>query len=753
MLKDGLLTGEEKVRCDEQLEWKPLREIDGIEIQKKSPPPIKTSKAPPVLIAKKSPPKLIGKKSAPDIKKSPSTLNVNDSDSKPRSQNQASGKKALYVIIIILLCSMCFGGYLLWRNQKTERQMSLDLQERELKAKEEANKAIAASEEEKKRVQEQLEKTQEEKLRLEREAQDAQEAADYGEDPFIGEYSTNQKYADLKISKKLSGEFNLSVKESEKEDWRELAGLRPATTEELQQALGDRWDRVQSSLVLQDGLFPKLAFYYIKPGQFGTDLIHTPTCMLFTQKNGLSVIDKFSPEKAAAFDAAKENHAKALLQKIENLKNAEVFAMPPYGDLFTDENKRETQMREKMQDKVLEWTVFVNDVTKHEGNYKLTTSTDTSDFKTCRVNSIKPTIVIVSPNAEERKAIEALASGEKIKVRGHSVVPEDGDISNLILHPAILITDSAISKSEAGCISELINLTSSEFLSLEKLQRELAVPSLTTLQKNKIINAYEGKIVEGSIFVGTNLHQHAMTGNAFWGMEVKENYDHSLRISELETKQKEIEKLLNDSRINDSKRQMLYDEMETISEELVPLQNLRESDVSESRQINTALDVIITSQNNMEYNWLKEYKSEGIRKPIQFRGVINSIKFEEIPEIRIWPAILKPHANPLADSERPMLGINMGMSPEQKGVIVVGIIDGSPAALAGLKVADIIVALDGNKIENSDDLLQLLTKRKAGDRVKFDFLRDNIIHSASATLTRMNELLELERGKQKLDSQ
>jgi hypothetical protein len=478
----------------------------------------------------------------------------------------------------------------------------------------------------------------------------AQEVADHGDGPFIGEYSIyNQKYADLKISKKLSGEFNLSVKESEKEDWRELAELRPATAEELQQALGDRWDRVQSSLVLQDGLVPKVAFYYIKPGQFGTDLIYTPTCLFFTQESGLKVIDKFSPEKAAAFDAAKENHAKVLLQKIENLKNAEVFAMPPYGDLFTDENKRETQMREKMQDKVVEWTVFVNDITKHEDNYKLTTSTDTSDLKTCRVNSIEPTIVIVSPNAEDRKAIEALASGEKIKVRGHFVVPEDGDISNLILHPAILITDSAISKSEAGCISVLINLTSSEFLSLEKLQRELAVPSLTTLQKNKIINAYEGKIVEGSIFVGTYLHQHAMTGNAFWGMEVKENVDHSLRISELETKQKEIEKLLKDSQINDSKRQMLYDEMETISKELVPLQNLRESDVSESRQINTALDVIMTSQNDMEYNWLKEYKSEGIRKPIQFRGVINSIKFEEIPEIRIWPAILKPHANPLAD--------------------------------------------------------------------------------------------------------
>jgi hypothetical protein len=172
MLKDCLLTGEEKVRCDEQWEWKPLREIDGIEIQKKSPPPIKTSKAPPVLIARKSPPTLIGKKPAPDVKKFPPILNVNNSDSKIRSQNLASGKKALYVIITILFSAICLGSYLLWRNQETERQRILDLQQREIKTKEEAGKAIAASEKEKERVQEQLEKTQAEKLRLEREAQE-----------------------------------------------------------------------------------------------------------------------------------------------------------------------------------------------------------------------------------------------------------------------------------------------------------------------------------------------------------------------------------------------------------------------------------------------------------------------------------------------------------------------------------------------------------------------------------------------------
>lgn len=108
-------------------------------------------------------------------------------------------------------------------------------------------------------------------------------------------------------------------------------------------------------------------------------------------------------------------------------------------------------------------------------------------------------------------------------------------------------------------------------------------------------------------------------------------------------------------------------------------------------------------------------------------------------EGKSWGALT---LNPFANPEMPVLGIAMGMRPELKGVMVEGVVDGSPAAVAGLKVGDMIVALDDSKIHDGGELLQLLAKREAGDRVKLDVLRDDKSLSATATLMRRNEIFE-----------
>ena len=98
--------------------------------------------------------------------------------------------------------------------------------------------------------------------------------------------------------------------------------------------------------------------------------------------------------------------------------------------------------------------------------------------------------------------------------------------------------------------------------------------------------------------------------------------------------------------------------------------------------------------------------------------------------------------NPFANPEMPVLGIAMGMRPEMKGVMVDGVVDGSPAAMAGLKIGDMIVALDGSKIDDGGELLQMLAKREAGDHVKLDVLRDDKTHNATVRLMRRNEIFE-----------
>ncbi len=98
--------------------------------------------------------------------------------------------------------------------------------------------------------------------------------------------------------------------------------------------------------------------------------------------------------------------------------------------------------------------------------------------------------------------------------------------------------------------------------------------------------------------------------------------------------------------------------------------------------------------------------------------------------------------NPFANPEMPVLGIAMGMRPERNGVLVEGVIEGSPAALAGMKNGDMILALDGSKIDDGGELLQMLAKREAGDQVKLDILRDDKTLSATVKLMKRNEIFE-----------
>lgn len=98
--------------------------------------------------------------------------------------------------------------------------------------------------------------------------------------------------------------------------------------------------------------------------------------------------------------------------------------------------------------------------------------------------------------------------------------------------------------------------------------------------------------------------------------------------------------------------------------------------------------------------------------------------------------------NPFANPEMPVLGIDMGMRPEMTGVMVDGVFAGSPAAMAGLKVGDMILALDGSKIHDGGELLQMLAKHEAGDRVKLELLRDDRTTSTTVQLARRNEIFE-----------
>ena len=99
--------------------------------------------------------------------------------------------------------------------------------------------------------------------------------------------------------------------------------------------------------------------------------------------------------------------------------------------------------------------------------------------------------------------------------------------------------------------------------------------------------------------------------------------------------------------------------------------------------------------------------------------------------------------NPLANPEMPVLGIEMEMMRNIRGVIVRSVVPGSPAAVSGVRTRDLITHLDGSEIRNAPELLQVLAKRQPGDTVKLSVLRDEEKLEMNVTLKRRNEIFEV----------
>jgi membrane-associated protease RseP (regulator of RpoE activity) len=73
-------------------------------------------------------------------------------------------------------------------------------------------------------------------------------------------------------------------------------------------------------------------------------------------------------------------------------------------------------------------------------------------------------------------------------------------------------------------------------------------------------------------------------------------------------------------------------------------------------------------------------------------------------------------------------------APKEAGVMVGTVEPDSPAAKAGLQVGDIITAVDGEGIGSTRELSRSVRRRKEGEKVKIDVLRDRTPKSLSVTV-------------------
>lgn len=73
------------------------------------------------------------------------------------------------------------------------------------------------------------------------------------------------------------------------------------------------------------------------------------------------------------------------------------------------------------------------------------------------------------------------------------------------------------------------------------------------------------------------------------------------------------------------------------------------------------------------------------------------------------------------------------------GVVIVNVIDNSPAQVAGLTKGDVILEIEGNKITDGAHLKYILYKYTVGDNIKVTYYRDGKIKETTVSLTQSVE--------------
>ena len=94
--------------------------------------------------------------------------------------------------------------------------------------------------------------------------------------------------------------------------------------------------------------------------------------------------------------------------------------------------------------------------------------------------------------------------------------------------------------------------------------------------------------------------------------------------------------------------------------------------------------------------------------------------------------------NPMANPETPVLGI--GFDEGRKGVLVTSLAPNSPAAAAGVRVGDLIRSVDGDRVREGAELVQVLVKREVGDMVKLGIVRSDETIEIEVELVKREEL-------------
>jgi serine protease Do len=101
----------------------------------------------------------------------------------------------------------------------------------------------------------------------------------------------------------------------------------------------------------------------------------------------------------------------------------------------------------------------------------------------------------------------------------------------------------------------------------------------------------------------------------------------------------------------------------------------------------------------------------------------------------------KLNQNPMADPDSPVMGFTFEET-RNKGVMVMEVLDDSPAKEAGFKQGDVLVAIENEKVKNGRDLLVALNHHKPKDTIEITLIRDEEEIKRMITLSRRGDFFK-----------
>ena len=117
---------------------------------------------------------------------------------------------------------------------------------------------------------------------------------------------------------------------------------------------------------------------------------------------------------------------------------------------------------------------------------------------------------------------------------------------------------------------------------------------------------------------------------------------------------------------------------------------------------------------------------------IGFAIPINEVKYA-IDQLLKFGRIIRPWIGIYTATLTPSLRSHLGI-PVEKGVVVMGVVRGSPAEIAGLRKGDVIVSIDNILIQNISDLRKALRSIGIGKYAVINFYRGNKLYSVAVQI-------------------